>query len=511
MNFPKKHFLSNTLDCPRPEKLLWIIITCGAVLYLRQYLVNRPLWLDEAALSKNIIALSVRDFLSQPLPYYQQASPIGFLIIEKLSVFLFGTSEYALRLFPLLCGLLSLGTFSSVARNYLKKEFSLLALFAFAITPALVYYSSEVKPYSCDVFITLLSLTIIPRSLSKELGWSKTFLIGLGGACLLWFSFPALFVLSGIAATLFIDALVRKDHNKILKICVTSCFWIISYSFLYFITLQNIAHHKGTESYWQDGYVSFSDIKNWIAVFSNILSYPVGLPKPLLAVGALLFVAGGVSFFKEDKKKFFFLIMPIALTFLASGFHVYSCKDRLALFLVPLFLLLILNGLKTLSLWKGRLGRIAAMALICILFSASLESSGKNFINPKQIENIKPILSYIRGHRQANDIICMSNLTKVAFQYYAPSFSLSHLEWKSYINTGLDQEITKNSLNNLPKKKRVWITFSHTNSKNNQGIDKFCINYLIGAGGKLLDQTFSTGASGYLLDLSNIQNASDNR
>ena len=71
-------------------KLAWIIIGFGILIRLIQYLYNRSLWADEAVLALNIVNRSYLELL-QPLDY-DQAAPIGFLLVEKLAVQLFGNN-----------------------------------------------------------------------------------------------------------------------------------------------------------------------------------------------------------------------------------------------------------------------------------------------------------------------------------------------------------------------------------------------------------------------------------
>ncbi|NJN16607.1 MAG: hypothetical protein HC822_10195 [Oscillochloris sp.] len=83
--------------------LAWVIILGGMALRLIPYRFNRSLWFDEAALALNIIQ---RDYarLLEPLDL-RQTGPIGFLFAERFAFELFGSSEYALRLVPLLASL----------------------------------------------------------------------------------------------------------------------------------------------------------------------------------------------------------------------------------------------------------------------------------------------------------------------------------------------------------------------------------------------------------------------
>ena len=66
----------------------WALLVLGVTLRVRQYLFDRSLWLDECLLALNIIRRSPSALL-QPLDFHQQA-PVGFLLLERLSVSLFG-------------------------------------------------------------------------------------------------------------------------------------------------------------------------------------------------------------------------------------------------------------------------------------------------------------------------------------------------------------------------------------------------------------------------------------
>ena len=89
----------------KSEYLWWGVILIGIVLRLRQYLLNRSLWSDEASLAVNLVTRSFGE-LTQLLDYHQ-AAPIGFLFIEKLFIIIFGNHDYVMRLFPLFAGILA--------------------------------------------------------------------------------------------------------------------------------------------------------------------------------------------------------------------------------------------------------------------------------------------------------------------------------------------------------------------------------------------------------------------
>ena len=100
------------------HRLAWVLIAAGVLVRLRFYLFNRSLWLDEAMLSLNLLDASF------PGPFkdleYGQAAPPVFLLLERLMVIGFGSSEFVLRLLPFLAGMLLLPLFYYTARAFLR-------------------------------------------------------------------------------------------------------------------------------------------------------------------------------------------------------------------------------------------------------------------------------------------------------------------------------------------------------------------------------------------------------
>ncbi|MGH9098260.1 MAG: glycosyltransferase family 39 protein, partial [Acidimicrobiales bacterium] len=95
----------------------WCLVAVGVGLRIRQFAFRRSLWTDEASLAFNILHRGYGG-LTRPLDVVQGA-PIGFLWMEKTATELFGTSEYALRLVPLIAGLVSVVMFRDLANKVL--------------------------------------------------------------------------------------------------------------------------------------------------------------------------------------------------------------------------------------------------------------------------------------------------------------------------------------------------------------------------------------------------------
>jgi predicted membrane-bound mannosyltransferase len=122
----------------------------------------RSLWLDEATLALNVLDRGFSSLTGEL--DFNQGAPVGFLFAEKVLTIFIGSSEYALRLFPLVCSLASIYLFSLLARRLLPDYAVPIALLLFATASGLIYYASVLKQYSSDVAMALF-LTLVAESI----------------------------------------------------------------------------------------------------------------------------------------------------------------------------------------------------------------------------------------------------------------------------------------------------------------------------------------------------------
>jgi predicted membrane-bound mannosyltransferase len=238
---------------PLERAIAVLLILSGVLLRVRQYLTGRSLWADEAALALNLVN---RDFagMFQPLDY-DQGAPIGFLLIEKIFNIILGKNELALRLFPLMIGLISLWLFYLLLKKITRGAGLLTALALFALNPRLIYYSSELKQYILDVVVTILLLLIAVRVFDtsprkKDFAW-----LMLAGLIALWFSHPALFVLAGIGIALIIITVKRRDYSNLRFVIGTGLLWVLETVFLYLLILKSLGQNAYLREYWQGAFL----------------------------------------------------------------------------------------------------------------------------------------------------------------------------------------------------------------------------------------------------------------
>jgi predicted membrane-bound mannosyltransferase len=85
---------------------LMLLISAGVGIRLLQFFYNRSIWYDEAKVTLHILMRSFTE-LHLPMPTATSA-PFLFLYLIKFNTAIFGYNEYALRLLPLSCGVLTI-------------------------------------------------------------------------------------------------------------------------------------------------------------------------------------------------------------------------------------------------------------------------------------------------------------------------------------------------------------------------------------------------------------------
>jgi hypothetical protein len=480
----------------RPEALLmhrrvmWVLLGLGVVLRLRQYLAGRSLWLDEALLAPNLIHRSFTTLL--PPLENDQVAPLGFLFAERLAVIVLGSSEYALRLFPLLSGLAALVLFWKLAERILPPFGSAVALALFAVSGELAYYASETKQYSSDVAVALgmLILVSLPR-----LSWG---VMAAAGALAVWFSHPVVFVLGSIGLRWLWVGFKRPEWRTFAQSATVCAAWAVSFGASYLVTLTSVA------ATWPQAAApiprSLADLRWYFDALNTISSLPLG--RGVSAMVMLLGVLGGAAFWARSGDYVAWLVGPGVLALLASSVNKYPLVPRLWLFMVPALLLLVGAGAdKVWTTTRKALPLLGPLILILLLAEPVL-SAGYRVLKPKEFEEIKPLLQYLLQHRRDGDVVYVYHASQYAARYYAGRGLRIPGEVIVGVRRHGDQAKYATDVERLRGKDRVWFLFSHVTNYYGLGLDeeKLILHHADRAGSRLAVQR-RTGASLYLYDL----------
>ncbi len=456
IQIPNLFFMTTAQNQSRFFRISFIAVSAyGVFLRLFHYFSNRSLYTDEAYLANNLLVRNFRQ-LTQPLEANQHA-PLLFLWLEKLAMNLFGTHEFALRLFPLIAGLASLLLFFQLLKNlHLTATVELACLLIFATGFPLVYYSSEVKQYSFEVLCTILAYALYFLCRDETSKTRKLLAYALAGVLMVWFSYPVIFVLFSISATHLFVLLRNKRQPLFLTFAAIYTLWGISFALNYFLViLPNSLNSSAIVDTWVTEFAplpqSVSEVKWYGLMIFNLFDYPLNLNwiflKPWLGAGfrfsfiGLLFMAwGGYFLAKSNRPHLFLFALPIVLTLLASGMQRYPFTERFLLFLVPNFLILIGFGANELvKFMSGRL-KIIAMAGIVLLILPPLLTSVKDLVREEQFggwkrREMKKAIVCLMEQRKPDEIIFKNGIAS-SFDYYNRIYNLNWPSETISQNTG---------------------------------------------------------------------------
>jgi len=494
------------------------VVAAGIVLRLMQYGVNRALWLDEALLSSNILGRGWADLFGRPLDYAQTA-PWGFLAAQKLLTVALGTSEYVLRLLPLLAGIAGLLLMPALARRYVSRPAAPLAIAVVALAPYLVYYSSEVKQYALDACFTTLVLILAwdaGRTASPRRG---ALLLGLAGTVAVWFSQPVVFVLAGVSLALALDALRRGDRARLAGVVAAGACWGVSFLLSYLAYRGTINDPEYMNAFWRDGFMPLppETAREWLWLPSRIARVfrePMGVlddtESPFrYATGAVAlagFAVGGAWMARRRSLRFALLFLPLGLTLLASALGLYPlagtymASGRVLIFLVPLLALPMAEGaVAAARRLKGEAGRTAFAVLAAGMLLPGISYAALSV--PHVRAEIKPLLEFAAEQRRPGDLMYVYYNARTQFRYHGPRYG-----WSEGSNAVMGvcgryrEDRYLDDLARLRGRDRVWILF--VDGKGAGGYDerKLMLSFLDHIG-KRLDDRVAIGASLYLYDL----------
>jgi Dolichyl-phosphate-mannose-protein mannosyltransferase len=407
--------------------IAWGLIFLGMVARLRLYLGNQSLWRDEAKLALNITQRSFSG-LFRPLDY-DQGAPIGFLMIEKCAVNLFGGGELVLRFWPMLASILTLPLFYFLCRRLLSPRAAIFALAILTLAADNSFHIAEAKQYSTDLFVAVGLLLLAARSFGGDIGYSMNtkslLLLAIAGAAAVWFSHPAIFVLGGIGAALAVSWFGQTPRRGTGGIVILAAVWIGSFLANYLVSLRGLTHSDYLQHFWAaagayaplpaSGSAIFWYKRKLYALFAN----PFSAEGESLAV--LLFLLGIAAIYRTRKPLVAMLLLPILAALGASAIHKYPFDSRLVLFVFPLTAIAVAVGLNV--LWESRFRAAGILALGLLMISPVNRTLTTLATAPKNCE-IRESMAFIAQHRKPGDVFYLSPSARYGFAFYQAQFGL---------------------------------------------------------------------------------------
>ena len=450
--------------------LLMIALILGTILRTREWLYSKSLWLDELTLTTNLVS---RDFagLTRRLDG-NQGAPVLWLWAEKISINVFGVSELSLRLVPWLASLIALAVFPFVARRLIGEAAAPAAVVLFATAPSLIYYAAETKQYSSDVasmLLVVLATTLLSRrepTLPAALYW--------GAACgaLVWFSQPAIVV--SAACGLFLAWRSWRSGRILARLLGGGAILGASVALQWWLVLGDLKQNSTLRAYWQaaqgfppspptvGGHIA------WLRTFATAFFDGVGhFAFPWLALE--LAVWGFLVMLRRRPWSAAMIGLVVAASVGAALAYQYPLAQRLALFLLPMALLLVCAGLgdasfdareEPLAAWRQVAVALCALFLFVVAGPAIGSGLGK-LIQPDETTATRQAIEFVAAHREPGDLVLVEAGAESAADFYGPRLNVRADGVFRFERPTATNPCTGDRLAPLAGAPRVWLVFGH--------------------------------------------------
>jgi hypothetical protein len=501
------------------KSTLTALLLLGAALRLWQYAGNASLWGDEIALAQNILERPFVELLTAPLAYTQSA-PKGFLLVEKAAVALFGPSEYALRLFPLLCSLAALILFRRVAGGVMTGFAVPVAVALFTAATPLVFFAAQVKQYSTDVFaaVFLLWLALDLEGFANP-SWLRVLWAAFAGAVAAWFSDAAIFVLGGLVVFFVARAARRASSNDASwrRLAVPPALWSVS-------ALAAVADEFATMSadtraymqrFWSRGMLPVVPLRGVEALWplrglKNMFGSagPAALAYPASLFYLALAVLGVALLWRRRRAVALFVVLPILLTIAAAAAREYPFRDRLILFLTPGLLLAVAESIEWARRRTAQISFLGSVAALIALTGPALYRTAAS-APVYRVQDVKPALAHLQAKRQPGDAVYVYYRGGPSVTFYAGRYGLMPGDYVSGGCYPVDARRTLEEVDEYRGRARFWLVAADISPIRSPTED--IVDYLDAIGTRLdalvvpahTPSRWDTASSGvYLYDLS---------
>ena len=423
------HFAAKTSDSASTGKartglfrtISWSVVFIGILARLIVFLQNRNLIIDEANVARN---LHERPFsaLLEPLNYEQYAPPL-FLFICKLNMMLYGAYEWALRLFPAICGLLSLPVMYYLLRKADVKKAAFYPLAILATGGIYLRHTTELKQYSSDVLVAmLLVLLALQLSPTRTKPVKLTAVWMLAGSVAILLSMPSVFILAGVGVYYFAAYVSARDVKGIIVMTAIALTWLGVFALEYFLLLkpsinssylQNYHHQNFLHLLPSDGEMLSYNINSLETFFSHL----GGQWALSMGLHLLMLVIGFTKLYQSNRGLFLLLAVPFLTLLIAAGLHQFVMVPRVVLFIYPILLIVIGVGLE--HCFRLPYRKVVLPPLILILLVNMYNFNSLSWLSePVAFDHVPDNLQWAEARKVTGENVYIHDTGKPQWIYY---------------------------------------------------------------------------------------------
>ncbi len=394
------------------------VVLLGIILRLVVFAQNRNLFIDEANVARNVYERSFAG-LAQPLSYEQYAPPV-FLWVVKLCALLSGYGERALKLYPLLSGLLTLWLLYKILLMLDVRRALWYPLILLATGFIYLRYATELKQYSSDAMIALglivLAIRMDIRTVRPALFvtvWT------LCGSLAIWSSMSSVFILA--AAGIYYTATLWPGggYRRAWLVAIPALVWVCQFGYYYFTILKPQADSAYLQNFHRNDFIyliphSAMEWQHNGRAFINVLGVAGGHWTLSLVFHILCLISALYAGIRLRDRRMILIAAPVLLLFITAGLRQYSLQPRVVLFVMPLLLAWVGIGLDKLLSWRYTRILLLPASVICMINFGQLHYLWQ----PLSVTDVTDCFSYMAQQREHGAKIYIEGSAAPAYIYY---------------------------------------------------------------------------------------------
>ncbi len=438
-----------------------LLLALGAYVRLFQWNAARSLWLDEALIARSLVSRGYVELVAEPLQG-EQAAPVLWLWASRLSIDLFGDHERALRVVPLIGGLAALVLGWLLARRLLPAVLVPVAVALMVLSPTLLYFSNEVKPYSVDVAV-VLALVLLALRIPRGSGPGRPVqVLALAGSIAVWASFASVFALTGLSIAIVLGALRAGGLRRAVLTALVLSAWVLSLGVAYVAVLHRLSDSQVLSGFW--GYTfpdRAADLPTWLLRRAVDLSDDP-LELRVWPIALLLLAFGTYRLWRYERRSWLLATAAVPVAVVAAALSAYPFASRLALWTVPLAAIALAAVLPH-HLQSGR-ALMAGAAALTLVAAPAAASSLRQTHEVLHVEELRPVMEQLQVSMRPDDLVLVDIPAKAPYDFYT---GLTGLGRDGVILFATTEEVGGRCndpaalLTGRFARQRVWVVFGH--------------------------------------------------
>jgi hypothetical protein len=415
-----------------------IFAAYGVIARFIVYIQCPSLWDDELFLALSIAPRPFSELFS-PLDF-QQVAPIGFVIVQRLAVSLFGTNEYALRAFPFVCSLVLLPSVWIITKRLFGPWPAAIAVCLISVSFNALRYAAEAKPYGVDMCVSAAILAVAAYMIPTRMTLGRSIGLITFGLLSLTFSIPSVFLLAGLGAALVWRSLTAEvNHVQRIQIAVIVIVWLLAAVFTYVTFYSDPETTRYMRDYWEGTALDQADPAALISRLADGYVEPLvaingRVPFPVYLFTLFLVITGLVVTPRSCRMEVSAtMIAAFVCPVLAGLVGMWVFNTRLMLFTVPAT-----AALAGLACWRVAAGartvagRQAAVGVVAAILVSYPARTGTYAVRHPENQALRQAVKFAMDQYRVGDIMYVYSRAMPAWIFYSTNWGLpdrDRLDW----------------------------------------------------------------------------------